>query len=108
MPKSGEKNRVKLADRLTFIFVSKVLLNLVLIVNVVGETFARTQESNDASGVGDDLFHCVCLLVTFTLALIVTFYEKLRFCRTSPPLSVFWILLLVLSIPTFKHDVETW
>ena len=109
VPKAIEKE-VSLASRLTFIFCSKILLTLVLIVNISGELISRTQDAadRDEDASPSDMFYGILLLLTFALLLAITVYEKKRCFRTSPPATLFWVTLLITSIPTFKYDVELW
>jgi ATP-binding cassette subfamily C (CFTR/MRP) protein 1 len=109
IPKVKEKE-VKLIDRLTFLFCSKVLLTLVLFINILGEITLRVEDAKER---GDqvsqsDILYSVCLAVTYCLSLMMNCFEKKFFFRTSPPLTVFWTLLFICSVPTFKVDVEAW
>ena len=105
VPKVKEKV-VTLSDRLTFLFCSKFILTLLLLVNVICELVLRVQNSDIVYS--SDIFYSSILSATFALVLVLLCYEKKHFFRTSPPLSTFFTLLMLASVPTFKVDVEEW
>jgi hypothetical protein len=55
-----------------------------------------------------DIFYSGFLFATFCLSLVMLCYEKKNYFRTSPPLSIFWAVLFIASVPTFKVDIEAW
>ena len=109
IPKVKEKVS-SVTDRLTFLFCSKVFLTLALLINVLGEITFRVGEAKDRDDEvsQSDILYSACLALTFCLSLLMSCLEKKFFFRSSPPLTVFWTLLLICSVPTFKVDVEAW
>jgi hypothetical protein len=109
VPKVKEKV-VTFTDRLTFLFCSKFILTLLLLVNVICELVLRIEESSgrDEEVSSTDIYYAGCLVATFSLSLVMLCYEKKNFFRTSPPLSIFWTILFIVSVPTFKVDIEAW
>jgi hypothetical protein len=98
------KTRPDLKDRLTWLFVSKLAVNIIVILNTAGELAWRHNQTPDLSG--SELFYLCCLFLTSTLALIMTTAEKVYLIRSSASLSLIWPALTICSLPTFKVDVE--
>lgn len=102
--KSNPDKSAEVKDRLTFLFVAKLVVQLLLVVNLCGELALRMVNLSDLKG--SDVFFPCCTFLTIVLATIILIYEKSKLLRTSPSLSLFWPVLFLTSIPTAKVEVE--
>ncbi len=99
----------KIWPRMTLLFVTKVVTNVVLIVNAIGELVWRLDQNPDGfHGLyGSDVFYPCCLFITTCLTLLMLCTEKVYLIRSSPSLSLFWPFLALACVPNFKVEVES-
>ncbi len=95
-------------QRMTLLFVTKTLINVIVIVNAAGELVWRIgQDPEGFKGLqGSDVFYPCCIFISAFLALIMQCTEKIYLIRSSPSLTMFWLLLPVVCIGNFKIEVE--
>jgi hypothetical protein len=102
------KTRPDFKDRLTWLFVSKLAVNTIVILNTAGELAWRLYQIpegfEDLSG--SEVFYPCCLFLTSMLALIMTMAEKVHLIRSSASLSIIWPALTICCLPSFKVDIE--
>ena len=91
-------------NRMTFLFFTKVALNLMLIIQLIFELFWRLNHQEIISGSG--IFYSLCLILSTSLALTTLFLEKKCLIRSSPPLSIYWPLVLICYLPNLKQEIE--
>ena len=90
--------------RLTFLFLTKMALNLMLILQLIFELFWILNQEEIISG--SRIFYSLCLIVSTSLALTTLVLEKKCLIRSSPPLSIYWPLVLICYLPNLKHEIE--
>ena len=91
---------------LSFLFITKLLMTLVLITNAVGELWYRVNTIGWNNMHGSDLFQPMCLLSTYGIAATMVLIEKVCLSHTSPPQFFFWLTLLIGTLPTFKFQID--
>lgn len=85
---------------------TKLILNLLLVVNVSAELILRTELLGKDHLALSDLFHPICLFVTFFFVFLLMKIESRMQLHTSVPLFTFWLLLAICFIPNFKWNIE--
>ena len=102
------KAKVNWKGRLTFIFISKMALNYVILFNSVGELLWRSKQGQQGWSdlYGSDVFYPVCIFISSLLAMVMVLAEKIHLIRSSVALSFFWPLLTLSCIPNTKVEVE--
>ena len=97
-------------NRLTCLFLLKLILNGLIIINTIGELIWRLHQSKDQDSnfiiFGSVVFYPICLMITTLLALIMLLNEKKYLIRSSPSLSIFWALLLLCYIPVLNNEIQ--
>ena len=86
---------------------AKLLLCLVLLGSSIQEFSARVERYGGFRNLyPSDIFQPTCLGLTYLLALPMTILEKRKRIFSSPPQFLFWLLLTLGLLPTFKVEVE--
>nr|AHK05647.1 ATP-binding cassette transporter sub-family C member 1 isoform X7 [Tigriopus japonicus] len=83
-------------------FLIKVTLNLVLITNLILQIWNQSHDEF----YGSEVFRFMAMIGTIVLMLVAMGVEKWNRIHTSPPMFLFWGLLLLVKIPTVKDHVE--
>ncbi|TRY74496.1 hypothetical protein TCAL_15659, partial [Tigriopus californicus] len=85
-----------------WLFLIKVVLNLVLILNLILQIWNQSHDEF----YGSEVFRFMAMMGTIVLMLVAMVVEKWNKIHTSPPMFLFWGLLLLVKIPTVKDHVH--
>ena len=84
---------VNVVPKLSFLFVAKLSVTLLLLVNAIGEVIYRFNSMGWDVMHPSDLFQPLCLLTTYGISIVMLILEKLCRSHTSPPQFMFLSLI---------------
>lgn len=90
------------------LFFAKLVLNLILIVNAVGQLWNLANLNGGWDQlVPSEIVHYACLLGILFVANVQVIIDKWLLSHTSPPLFLFWLVLIFCEVAKLKIDIQT-